>query len=56
MTTITLWLLIISGGGSRPMLALERFATAQECQRVGALIDKHTAGTWQCIQATVVKP
>ena len=58
MTTITLWLLIVSSsnyrGASVPQV-LERFATSADCQHVLESMPKGHENTARCIQAKVVK-
>jgi hypothetical protein len=58
MTTITLWLLIVSSsnyrGASVPQV-LERFATSADCQHVLESMPKGYENTARCVQAKVVK-
>jgi hypothetical protein len=66
ITTITLWLLINIGGkygySAQQTAVVERFATAQECERVASILRESSAkvseraAILQCVQATVVKP
>lgn len=64
MTTITLWLLVSIGTTryghpNTPTMVVERFATAQECERVRNWMapGKHTGEpALGCIEAKVVRP
>ena len=62
MNTLTLWLLVSLGATSyqqpKPYVTIERFATAEECMRVAAVLhgDGVNRPPLQCVQATVYKP
>lgn len=61
MIKITVWLLILASDGAYNrgnVSELAKFATATECQRVGALIPDNGGGNVirKCIQATILVP
>ena len=58
MTTITLWLLIVSNSnyrGAPVPQVLERFATSADCQYVLETMPSRHDNTARCVQAKVVK-
>lgn len=62
MSTVTLWLLVSLGASTyqqpKPYVAVERFATAEECMRVATVLhgDGFNRPPLKCVQATVYKP
>lgn len=61
MTTITVWLLMMSGvvnGGGLGAVQPHLFPTAADCEKVAhAARHMHDRNTrWQCVQTSVVKP
>lgn len=62
LVTITVWLLLNVGDNSSrpvPTTLIDRFATAEECERVANVLRGSTQfkpANLRCVQATVVKP